>query len=760
VIGIKCTPAGCDCGSDDVVMDQFLASISSKPHMEISSGFAATVLNLTKEFWAPSYPSQKALLNAWGATDYPLEFFLVANSGVPRTELVHRIIELKGAYGFPILNEFVEAGLISRIDRQTAEELGILPLCFSGNRLYCLVDKGNQRLNPGQAIHYGEGLLIIPLGIINELSNQMGPFFKALERHDTTNRRLGEYLVQLGMLDEKQLGEALQIQAESGERLGMALIRMGYISEPVFYESLSALLELPFYRRTTDLIKLVDQDFSRKLPRAYCERNLLIVLRQEGDTLWVATDEPKNMDKIHSISTVFHTNKIHLGVSSPSSIRNALNSIYGDKDGTFSLQTPVSDVTSRRQDEVVEIGTGIPKFLDFIMYEGIRQGSSDIHIECYKKKVDIKLRIDGHLQSMANTKFISVSNVKSLVAKIKVDANLDIAEQRRPQDGVIRKHIDGQVIDFRVAIVPSLWGENVVLRILNQSQNMPKLDELGLSAGKLADFRRLIQNPQGLVLVTGPTGSGKTTTLYAILQELLKTGRKIVTVEDPIEYAIEGIQQSQADDLIGNTFDKYLRSFMRCDPDVILVGEIRDPETAQMTARAALTGHLVLSTLHVNDSISTVRRLVDLGVEANLVSQTLLGVISQRLARKACPNCAGEYKPAPDLLEEFFPDGVVKGSRFVKGSGCPGCEHSGYKGRLSLVEFWAPDNDERILIDAGADVQTLRRAAVEHGMEMLAADAIDKVIKGKTTLEEVRMKVPLTQLVSYRRAMQEAALEN
>jgi type IV pilus assembly protein PilB len=492
-----------------------------------------------------------------------------------------------------------------------------------------------------------------------------------------------------------------------------------------------------------------------KLPRVYCERNLVIALRREGDTLWVATDEPKSLDKVAPLATVFQTSNIHIGVATPSSIHNAINHLYGDQDGSFNLDVAVQTVErGDNYKEIVEIGSGIPKFLDYLMYEGIQRGASDIHIESYKKRVDIKLRIDGQLHSLRDTKFITTNNVKSLLAKIKVDAKLDIAEQRRPQDGVIRKHVGTQVVDFRVAVVPSLWGENAVLRILNQSQKMPRLDELGLSPEKLAGFRRLIQNPQGFILMTGPTGSGKTTTLYAILSELMKEGRKILTVEDPIEYAIDGIQQSQTDEGIGNTFDRYLRSFMRCDPDVILVGEIRDPETAQMATRAALTGHLVLSTLHVNDSISTVRRLVDLGVEHNLISQTLLGVISQRLTRQSCAHCRQTYKPESDLTAEFFPGGVPGDGRFSRGRGCAVCDHTGFSGRLALVEYWAPEEEERILIDSSADVATLRQAAVRNGMEMLMVDAIDKVVKGHTTMEEVRKVVPFTQIVNYRRAMQ------
>ena len=740
----------------EIALVEFLETLADRPQMGIPAAYGAALLNLTKHFWVPTFPAQNNLLNAWAQTNFPLEYFLVANAGVPRVELLHKIIELKGAYGFPLMHEFVEAGLGRRVSQAAAEKLGLLPLATCHNRLYCLIEQNNRDLSPGRVFSCSGALDIVPLGRVANVCDLLGELYMNLELHDASNRRLGEYLVQLGLLIPGQLDEALRLQADSGERLGEILIRLGRISEAVFYEALAAMHAMPFYRRSTDLIKLTDVDLAKKLPRAYCERNLLLAMRQEGDVLWVVTDEPKCQDKVAALGTVYHTDKLHLGVAAPSSIRNALNYLYGDLDGSFNLDVAVQTIDQSELHETVEIGSGIPKFLDYLLYEGIRRRSSDIHIECYEKRVDIKLRIDGELHSLADTKFITPANVRSLVAKIKVDSKLDIAEQRRPQDGVIRKHVGGQIVDFRVAICPSLWGENAVLRILNQSVKMPKLDEMGFSPAKLAKFRRLIQNPQGFIIMTGPTGSGKTTTLYAILQELRQFDLKIVTVEDPIEYAIDGIQQSQANVDIGNSFDRYLRSFMRCDPDVILVGEIRDPETAQMATRAALTGHLVLSTLHVNDSISTVRRLVDLGVEPNLVSQTMLGVISQRLTRRSCRHCLHPYKPEAELTAEFFPEGVPGELRFVRGTGCASCDHTGYAGRLALVEFWAPEEPERILIDAGSDVAALRKAAMQGGMEMLVADAIDKVSQGLTTMEEVRKVVPFTQIVSYRRAVREA----
>ncbi|MBU0674281.1 MAG: Flp pilus assembly complex ATPase component TadA [Proteobacteria bacterium] len=730
---------------------------SDNGNMVIDPDFALTILSLLREYWQPNYPSATILLNNWHLSANSLEYFLISNCGVPRIELVHKIIDLKGAYGFPLLSEFVEAGLERQISHTTSEKMGILPLATCSNRLYCLVSQENQAIIPGRVVPYKNDLQLIPLGRFANIGGLLKELYKNLAQHDSSNRRMGEYLVQLGLIDPKKLAAALKIQSTTGERLGHILMREGQISEAVFYESLAGLLKLPFYRRTTDLIQMTDPELARKLPRPFCERNMIFAMRQEGAALWVATDEPQNQEKMETVAAVYHTDKTHLGVASPATIRNALNYIYGDQDGSFNLHIPITTITKNlTPSDVPEIGAGIPKFLNYLLYEGIRRKSSDIHIECYEKKVAIKLRIDGQLQPLGDSKFITTSNVRSLLAKIKVDAKLDIAEQRRPQDGVIRKHVGDQVVDFRVAICPSLWGENAVLRILNQSQKMPRLDEMGFSDEKLTLLQRLIRNPQGFILMTGPTGSGKTTTLYAILQELLKFGIKIVTVEDPIEYAIDGIQQSQAEVDIGNTFDRYLRSFMRCDPDVILIGEIRDPETAQMATRAALTGHLVLSTLHVNDSISTVRRLVDMGVEPNLVSQTLLGVISQRLTRRSCQHCLQEYAPEKDLIAEFFPEGPPEGIKFVHGTGCSSCDHTGFAGRLALVEFWAPDEEERVLIDAGVDVAQLNRSAVKNGMQLLLADALDKVSKGETTLEEVRKVVPYTQIVNYNRLIKEA----
>jgi type II secretory ATPase GspE/PulE/Tfp pilus assembly ATPase PilB-like protein len=305
-------------------------------------------------------------------------------------------------------------------------------------------------------------------------------------------------------------------------------------------------------------------------------------------------------------------------------------------------------------------------------------------------------------------------------------------------------------VDFRVATQPTLWGENVMLRVLQQGMRVPRMDELGFEPEVLARLRRLIHNPQGLVLVTGPTGSGKTTTLYALLQELNHPDVKILTAEDPIEYVVDGIQQSQVNEDIGNSFDHYVRAFMRQDPDILLVGEIRDKETARSTLRAALTGHLILSTVHANDVFGVVRRIMDLDVEESLLSQTLLCVLGQRLARRVCLGCAEPSTPKPELLAEFFPSGVPAGARLVRGRGCEACEGTGYSGRSALMEFWELDDRERDLLEKGAEVSALRKAAIDGGFRSLMAHAQRLALEGVTTLEELRAVVPYEGIARYR----------
>ncbi len=711
-----------------------------------------SLIDLTRNSWAAFFLTPGDLLEAYRrTTTLTLEQFLIQEAHVTRIELVQRILGLKGGYGFFVSNMFVDAGVAHYIPREIAQKLRIVPLATYDLRLYCLVEYGSPVDSLVKICNETacEEYTIIPLGQTDTVENSLDEVYRALERNDASHLRMGEFLLKRGQLTEEQLQTCLDEQKQRGGLLGEIMIRNKMLTEPFFYEALAALLEIPFYS-STEIMQLVDESYAHQFPLSYAKSNQIIALRSEADTAWLVTADPHNYEKIEAARSALRAHDVHLGVATPSSLLTAMNSIYYNQVDPTQLFLPVEDVMALDDEEqLTKIQAEIPRFLNYILYEGVKRKASDIHIERYEKKVLIKLRIDGHLMHMQNMTFLNSGNVQSLLAKIKVDAKLDIAEQRRPQDGVIRKSINSNIVDFRVAIVPTLWGENVVLRILNQSSRMPRLGELGLPAEKLQSFESIIRNPQGFILLTGPTGCGKTTTLYAILQELLETDKKIITAEDPIEYAIEGIQQSQVNEAIGNTFERYMRSFMRLDPDVILVGEIRDQETAAMAAKAAMTGHLVLSTLHVNDSVSTVRRLADLGVEANLISQTLLAVISQRLARKNCPNCSHHYEPNARLLASYFPGGLPFDVSFVHGTGCPACSSTGYSGRLAFVEFWQPGSRERSLIDQGAETNLLRGIAFDNGLKLLTEDALEKIKSGVTTIEELIDTVPMSQVAYY-----------
>ena len=732
--------------------EKLLASAGHTADVNDLAGLQQALLALTQHTWSTIFLTEESLRQAHEQSDLTLEQFLVQQANVPMVELIQHIIELKGVYGFYVANIFVEGGINHLIPISTAYGLQVLPLAFFDRRIYCLSSRDNavDSLIAFTNEETRDEFHLIPLGTVEHLTSKVEELYNALARNDSSSLRLGEYLVQQGHIRQDQLDDCLARQKSKGGLLGEILLDSGVVSELVFYQSLAGLLELPYYT-SGELLKVGEPDICRTLPLTFAKKNSILALRREGDTVWLATSDPQRQDRIDAAARALKAAKVQLGIASPSSLRAAMNSFYQEQASVMDLFMPVEDEADEERLDAVAIQAEMPRYLHYIMYEAVTRRASDIHLERYENEVLIKFRIDGHLLVVREMTFLNVRNVQSFINKIKIDAKLDIAEQRRPQDGVIRKYINDNVVDFRVAIAPTLWGENVVLRVLNQSAHMPTLSELGLPPTELRRFEHIITNPQGYILLTGPTGCGKTTTLYAILQELVKTDKKIITAEDPIEYAIHGIQQSQVNEAIGNTFDRYMRSFMRLDPDVILVGEIRDVDTAMMATKAAMTGHLVLSTLHVNDSVSSVRRLADLQVELNLISQTLQAVVSQRLARRICPSCLHPYVPDQHLLHNAFPNGLPMKINFSHGSGCPHCNQTGYQGRLALVEFWQPNLEERALIDQGSDGFSLLQEAVAQGLKLLAEDALEKVAHGLTTIEEVIGTVPMNQIEAYLR---------
>ncbi|HID07046.1 MAG TPA: type II/IV secretion system protein, partial [Armatimonadetes bacterium] len=484
----------------------------------------------------------------------------------------------------------------------------------------------------------------------------------------------------------------------------------------------------------------IDRTAISQLPRRFAERLQVIPIRIEGNRIIVAMPDPKRLDVIDQIQRV--TGMRVDALQAPSEqIRAAIERVYGITEpsaktgGEASTEAPLTAPADSEFVDVEEAGPAL-RFARGIITLGVRRAASDIHIEPREKGIVVRYRVDGVLQPPSDP--LPPDMARSIVSAIKVMANMDIAETRLPQDGRIRGTFDGHQIDIRVSSLPTYWGEKLVLRLLDKSTLLMSLEQLGFHPETQSQFEQLISRPQGMILVTGPTGSGKSTTLYAALCHIRSESINIVTVEDPIEYQIDGINQTQVNYDIGLDFATQLRSILRQDPDVILVGEIRDKDTAEMAFRAALTGHLVLSTLHTNDAPSAMTRLVDMGVEPYIIGACVIGVLAQRLVRRICKHCRQQYQPSEDeLLRIGLRPDQVKGMRFYRGAGCSHCHNTGYRGRIGVYELMVVTSELREAISKGANASQLRHIAVQNGMRTLHEDAIDKMQQGITTPEEV-----------------------
>jgi type II secretory ATPase GspE/PulE/Tfp pilus assembly ATPase PilB-like protein len=680
-------------------------------------------------------PSIPALIEGARVAQLPLEQYLLEQGLVSRPALVSLLLELEGGNGRELEGECVQLRLPRSFPLVRALELKVLPLALLDNRLYCIAEPGvAEAERTSWARQQGAQLLIL------DRAEQLGPrtrrLYAELERLDPGTLTFPQYLRRLDLIDDALAATLSGNGALTGWR---PLLRAKEISESELYAAASAFLDVPLIGRER-VLELADESVLRRVHRSFLETSGMLPLRAEGERLWVATTDMPELQALDALAHELGCTRLHFLATPPSILGAVIEELYGRGDPLHvSPRSPMGQTNPH----------GVPAIVDELLHEAVRRKCSDIHIERFERRVEVRLRKDGNLWTYKESR-VTPDNVQSVVTKLKVDARLDITETRRPQDGVIRRRYEHGGVDFRVATQPTLWGENVVLRVLEQSTRVPRLEELGFEPGVLTRVRRLTHNPQGLVLVTGPTGSGKTTTLYGVLQELKQPDVKLLTAEDPIEYAIDGVQQSQVDEEIGNTFDRYVRAFMRQDPDIILVGEIRDRDTARSTLRAALTGHLILSTVHANDVFGVVRRIVDLGVEESLLSQTLLCVIGQRLARRVCLACAEPYTPAAELVAEFFPQGVPEGAKLRRGRGCEACEGTGYSGRTALMEFWEPDDHGRQALEQGADVSVLRRTALESGFRSLVHHATHLAVEGITTLEELRAVVPYEHIARYR----------
>jgi type IV pilus assembly protein PilB len=583
--------------------------------------------------------------------------------------------------------------------------------------------------------------------------------------------RIGDLLVKKNIISHEQLQKALEEQRSKGGRVGSNLIKLGYIQENELVNFLSEQFGVPSinlseFEISPEVIDIIPEDIAR--------RYLVIPVSRNGPTLTIAMADPSNIFAIDDIKFLTGYN-IEVVVASEISIIEAIKKYYGkDRDYSESILTvkdysqeeeeepssfpfednvkDVDDIDSlvqgaiedievvkekEEEEEVVrEVEAPIIKLVNSILIKGIKLKVSDIHIEPYEKTFRIRYRIDGVLKTAMNLP-LKIKN--AIISRVKIMANLDIAERRLPQDGRIKMKIGkGKEMDFRVSVIPTLFGEKVVLRLLDKSTLQLDMTKLGFEEEALAEFKEAIHKPYGMVLVTGPTGSGKTTTLYSALAELNRESDNIMTAEDPVEFNFMGINQVQMHEEIGLNFATALRSFLRQDPDIILVGEIRDFETAEISIKAALTGHLVLSTLHTNDAPSTITRLLNMGIEPFLVSSSLNLIVAQRLVRKICTGCKEKIKVLPQALIDMgaSPDEAKKIVCY-KGAGCPECGHTGYKGRIALYEVLPVKEEIKELILTGASALEIKREAIRLGMKTLRRAGITKIKEGITTMEEV-----------------------
>ena len=581
--------------------------------------------------------------------------------------------------------------------------------------------------------------------------------------------RLGEILIKENLITSDQLQQALAHQKANGGRLGTCLMKLGFISDDEITGVLSRQYGVPsinlkYYEVDAAVIKLIPQDTAI--------RYQIVPLSRVGSTLTIAMTDPTNVFAMDDIKfmTGFNVEPV---VASETAIAEAISKFYGEAESEEQLTKVMKDLTgdenadlelaaeeqemSLAEMERAAEEAPIIKLVNLILTDAVKRGASDIHIEPYEKEIRVRLRIDGILQTVMNP---PMRLRDAIISRIKIMAKLDISEKRLPQDGriMIKYRKDGKIkdLDFRVSTIPTLYGEKIVMRLLDKENLRLDMTKLGFEPDSLTKFEKAILRPYGMVLVTGPTGSGKTNTLYSSISRLNTPETNIMTAEDPVEFQLAGINQVQMKDQIGLNFAAALRAFLRQDPNIILVGEIRDFETAEIGVKAALTGHLVLSTLHTNDAPSTISRLMNMGIEPFLVATSVNLICAQRLVRKICANCKEPLKvPEQAMLDAGFTTEEIPKTEISVGKGCGTCNKTGYKGRVGLYEVMEINDELRELILVGASALELKKKAMDNGMLTLRRSGLTKVAAGLTTIEEVLRE---TVLITGARSSRAASL--
>ena len=555
---------------------------------------------------------------------------------------------------------------------------------------------------------------------------------------ETASLRLGDLLVSEGLVSNEQVDEAIRLQTETGKKVGRTLIEKGWVAEHELLRVLAIQLQVPFVRLRPGIY---DPELQSLVDQGTCQRLNVLPLFRVHDTLMLATADPQAVPVIDEVEelTACHVRPVLAASEEIQGVIQdtyqnavAVNGYLGELDDDFTL-VEIEQPENLAQIDEFATGSPVVNLVNAIIQRAIRDGASDVHIEPSRTRSRVRLRIDGVLHDGITS---PMDVHAALVSRLKVMANLDITERRLPQDGRIQVSTGGRVVDLRFSSLPGIYGEKIVLRVLDSQSGILELDSLGMAPRHLDEFQGLLRNRHGMVLVTGPTGSGKTTTLYAAVDHLNSNEVSLVTIEDPVEYQIDTVNQNQINEATGLGFARLLKHVLRQDPDIIMVGEIRDHETAEIAVQAALTGHLVLSTLHTNDAIGAVSRLVDMGVEPYLLSSALGGAVGQRLVRTVCPGCATTYTAQPELATRLGapPDERL---RLVRGSGCKACYDSGFRGRAGIYEVVLATNELQELTVGNPSRDELTAYVANNGIPTLLDDGIRRVLARETTLEEV-----------------------
>lgn len=545
--------------------------------------------------------------------------------------------------------------------------------------------------------------------------------------------KLGDLLLQKKEITREQLAEALKLQKQDGKKIGEILTEKGYVTEKTVMKTLSeqlglTIVDLDNYNIDVDATKLISEKLAK--------RTNAIPLKIKNDRLFVAMSEPLNIFDIEDIE-MESGKKAEVVLALKGQIVNAIEKYMGRRSAEKAVEdfnrenlaNEDFDAINEETDATVS-NSPVVRLINSLIRQALKMGASDIHIEPLENRIRVRVRIDGELQEILTP---SKHTQSAIVTRVKIMAGMNIAEKRLPQDGRIEMRIDDSVVDLRISVLPTVYGEKIVMRLLDRGNFLKTKKELGFTPENMEAFNAILEAPNGVILVTGPTGSGKTTTLYSALNELNKINKNIITVEDPVEYKIEGINQVQVNTKAGLLFSTGLRSILRQDPDIIMVGEIRDEETAEIAVRAAITGHLVISTLHTNDAPSTIMRLQDMGIKPFLLAASLRGIVAQRLVKRICTNCRTEYE-ASDIEKSLL--GLSGSVILHRGKGCPKCYHTGYSGRIAIHEILKMDKQAREAVQSGKSVDELTAVAQNNGMKTLKDNCRELVLAGITTMEE------------------------